>query len=843
MTANDDTTTIKLKMTSSEPPPSSTMTDGSSPEADDTTTTTTTTTATTTTSSKKGVRIVEHGNREYEIPNRECLDKGTFWWTKQEIAQARKDSYMMAQIQIHVREKLEREVDYEDPQMLEDRIDEISQWEPGEIADFLQTPSSPETTTVRRRIPAIMKQQQNVHKTNKDEKEAYMMAQIKFHVQQKLLQLEEYEDPNMFSERIAEICKRTPAEIADFLQAPMPANKRKVPRKKDSFDMMESTPTDDAQKDTATKRQKLIISAEEESSAQPGDDGEEEDETSADDDHSASASSHSEEESQSSTTMDDSNDVDDDDDVYVWDEPVTTTSPASSAEEPLEESVSHFEDSDDNDDDDDDTMQESGSNFDNSASEMGDGDDDTGYELGAVSTPPPPEDPSSDDPLNEKRPSPAAIVDENDILSAFSIPSDGGDKEEEDDTTMDDEAPHDKWSALTTTKTERATSRATNNNTENDSDKEEADDSDILGAFSLESAPASSSSTEEETVSPDKVSPTLTKVATRSIGTTDTRGTSTFDDDDILSAFSTSEDDDDDDDKEEKETTKQETQPAIHVKDTTRSTIIETATTSTKKTMTRNATDDIDIQEDDILSAFSMADDRVDDDSGGKTDETTKQPPSPLIAEGDVPFDEVMEVTTTTTTTTIEIPPSSPVHENHHHEPTNDAAEIPASTQEEEEDGGMQKDDDDIVLSAVSISEEPSSAHSQQESRPVEKPAENYEMEVLAEANSTSLQETPTQSAAGTVQKEDTPSQTALDVVATKTKKNAALTPSVKSKAIATKTTAFSNLPSQYLWWGIAIVLLSIFAAVFMGKSNPFAILRAPEDAPQVDLEAPAVEV
>ena len=88
----------------------------------------------------KVVRFEEGKNEIFAVPRINWVDKELFWWTKEEIGQARQEAYMMAQIRVHVEQKLAQEAEFEDPEMLEDRIEEICLWEPGKIADYLQQP-------------------------------------------------------------------------------------------------------------------------------------------------------------------------------------------------------------------------------------------------------------------------------------------------------------------------------------------------------------------------------------------------------------------------------------------------------------------------------------------------------------------------------------------------------------------------------------------------------------------------------------------------------------------------------------------------------------------------------
>ena len=212
------------------------------------------------------VRILEHNNEYIPVPNRLDLKKDTFWYTKSEIALARKESYIMDQIQIHVKEKLlmlEKKTGNNtykaNPQLLEDKIDEISQWPPGDIADFLQQQQSSSTSSTGNNYndgdddddllsissfeTAVLleeeEQESNDQKDSTDKKkqkrgsnvkddseeEKYMMSQIQYHVRQKLLTFKAYqgnkaEDKIRLNERVQEICSWETTKIADFLQSP-----------------------------------------------------------------------------------------------------------------------------------------------------------------------------------------------------------------------------------------------------------------------------------------------------------------------------------------------------------------------------------------------------------------------------------------------------------------------------------------------------------------------------------------------------------------------------------------------------------------------------------------------
>ncbi|KAL3932106.1 MAG: hypothetical protein SGARI_004047, partial [Bacillariaceae sp.] len=88
--------------------------------------------------SLKYVRIIVGHNQIYEVDTVTQEEKGDYWWTKVELRQMRndyKEEIMMEGIRQLVKTRMEQEED--DPEIIEERVDEIMQQPPQNIAAFL----------------------------------------------------------------------------------------------------------------------------------------------------------------------------------------------------------------------------------------------------------------------------------------------------------------------------------------------------------------------------------------------------------------------------------------------------------------------------------------------------------------------------------------------------------------------------------------------------------------------------------------------------------------------------------------------------------------------------------
>jgi hypothetical protein len=103
------------------------------------------------------VSVNEGYNEVFEIPRLNCVDQENSWYTKDFMKQFRQEARMMAQIRSLVKEKLEQEEEYDEPETLEERLDEVSELEPGQIADFLQKPApTTKRKVARKKEPVVV---------------------------------------------------------------------------------------------------------------------------------------------------------------------------------------------------------------------------------------------------------------------------------------------------------------------------------------------------------------------------------------------------------------------------------------------------------------------------------------------------------------------------------------------------------------------------------------------------------------------------------------------------------------------------------------------------------------
>jgi hypothetical protein len=103
------------------------------------------------------VSVNEGYNEVFEIPRLNCDDQEILWYTKDFMRQFRQEAKLMSQVRPLIKEKLEQEEEYDEPETLEERLDEVSELEPGQIADFLQKPApTTKRKVARKKEPVVV---------------------------------------------------------------------------------------------------------------------------------------------------------------------------------------------------------------------------------------------------------------------------------------------------------------------------------------------------------------------------------------------------------------------------------------------------------------------------------------------------------------------------------------------------------------------------------------------------------------------------------------------------------------------------------------------------------------